>query len=194
MALAKRSYGWPEEAKFLVPDEVYRHFREGVCARAPRGAGGMGKRGSVRMRRGFPSWADHLSRMQRRDLPDGWDSDLPQFPASNASVSGRDASGKVLNAIAPRVPWLMGGAADLAPSTKTRLTFGGAGDFGANAPHRAQPALRRARARDERGAERLVALEAAPVRIRVPDLQRLRAPGHSAERADGDPCRVPLYA
>ena len=133
VALAKRSYGWPEEAKFLVPDEVYRHFQDGVCAR------GRAARVEWDARFGeytqqFPDLADHVSRMQHRALPDGWDRDLPQFPASSTGVSGRDASGQVLSAIAPRVPWLIGGAADLAPSTKTRLTFGGAGDFGANEP------------------------------------------------------------
>src|SRR5207244_421527 len=77
-----------------------------------------------------PDLADHLYRMQHRQLPDGWDKDIPTFPADAKGVAGRDASGKVLNAIAKNVPWLIGGAADLAPSTKTRLTFDGAGDFG----------------------------------------------------------------
>jgi transketolase len=67
--------------------------------------------------------------MQRRQLPEGWDADIPEFPADEKGKAGRDASSTVLNAIAPRVPWLLGGAADLAPSTKTRLTFDGAGDF-----------------------------------------------------------------
>ena len=69
--------------------------------------------------------------MQRRQLPDGWDRDIPSFPADPKGIAGRDSSGKVLNAIAKNVPWLIGGAADLAPSTKTRLTFEGAGDFSA---------------------------------------------------------------
>ena len=67
--------------------------------------------------------------MQRRELPDGWDKDLPTFPADPKGIASRISSGKVLNTIAPNVPWLIGGAADLAPSTKTRLTFDGAGDF-----------------------------------------------------------------
>ncbi len=78
----------------------------------------------------YPVEADHMLRIQRRELPDGWDKDIPTFPADPKGMAGRDASGKVLNAIARRVPWLIGGAADLAPSTKTRLTFDGAGDFG----------------------------------------------------------------
>ena len=79
----------------------------------------------------FPELADHLYKMQHRQLPDGWDKDLPVFPADPKGVAGRDASAKVENVVAQRVPWLIGGAADLAPSTKTRLTFEGAGDFSA---------------------------------------------------------------
>jgi transketolase len=133
VARAKRKYGWPEDATFLVPDEVYRHFQDGVRAR------GRTARLEWEARFGayagqFPDLADQVSRMQRRVLPDGWDRDLPQCPASDTGVSGRDVSGAVLNAIAPRVPWLVGGAADLTPSTKTRLAFDGAGDFGATEP------------------------------------------------------------
>jgi transketolase len=75
--------------------------------------------------------ADALGRMHRRELPDGWDADIPTFPADAKGLATRDSSGKVLNAIARHVPWLLGGSADLAPSTKTRLTFDGAGDFSA---------------------------------------------------------------
>ena len=131
--LTKRSYGWPEDAQFHVPDGVREHFREG-----------MGDRGkSLRdtwfdrveeYRSRYPELADNLYRMQHRQLPAGWDRDLPDFPADAKGVSGRDASGKVLNVLAQNVPWLMGGAADLAPSTKTRLTFEGAGDFSADNP------------------------------------------------------------
>src|SRR5262245_18114871 len=70
--------------------------------------------------------------MQRRDLPEGWDSDIPAFPADEKGIATRDSSGQVLNAVAGRVPWLLGGSADLAPSTKTRLVFDGAGDFQAD--------------------------------------------------------------
>jgi transketolase len=77
--------------------------------------------------------ADALERMQKRQLPEGWDTTIPVFPADAKGVAGRDASAKVLNAVAPAIPWLIGGAADLAPSTKTRLTFAGAGDFEAGA-------------------------------------------------------------
>ena len=80
-----------------------------------------------------PDLADQLNRMQRRTLPDGWDADLPEFPPDAEGRSpGRDSSGKVLNAVAARVPWLIGGSSDLAPSNKSRLTFEGAGDFSAD--------------------------------------------------------------
>src|SRR5205085_8971636 len=81
-------------------------------------------------KKAHPVLADELQRIQERKLPDGWDADIPTFPADPKGMAGRDASGKVINAIAKNVPWLIGGAADLAPSTKTRLTFEGAGDFG----------------------------------------------------------------
>ena len=126
--LAKRSYGWPEDAQFLVPDGVYQHF-----------AGKFGARGAKlraewmalfeRYRSAYPELADQCERMQRRDLPEEWDRNIPVFPADPKGIASRDSSAQVLNAIAPRLPWLLGGAADLAPSTKTRLTFEGAGDF-----------------------------------------------------------------
>jgi len=126
--LAKRSYGWPEDAKFLVPDGVYEHFASTFGAR--------GKKLRTewwalfeRYRSAHPELADACERMQQRDLPEGWDKDIPVFPADPNGVASRDSSARVLNAIAPRLPWLLGGAADLAPSTKTRLTFEGAGDF-----------------------------------------------------------------
>src|SRR6267143_2607723 len=80
-------------------------------------------------KKAHPMLADHLTKMQRRELPEGWDKDIPTFPADPKGAGGRDSSAKVLNAVAKNVPWLMGGSADLAPSTKTRLTFDGAGDF-----------------------------------------------------------------
>jgi transketolase len=80
----------------------------------------------------YPDLAVQFERMQRRQPPDGWDKDLPAFPADAKGLATRDSSSKVLNAIAKNHPWLMGGSADLYPSTKTRLTFDGAGDFEAN--------------------------------------------------------------
>jgi transketolase len=126
--LTKKRYGWPEDAKFHVPAEVRQHYRDG-----------MGKRGKMlrdawmtkfeEYKKAFPDLADELYRMQHRQLPEGWDKEIPTFPADPKGLAGRDASAKVLNAAAKKIPWLIGGSADLAPSTKTRLTFEGAGDF-----------------------------------------------------------------
>ena len=126
--LAKRQYGWPEEAKFLVPPEVPEHFQRfmGVRGHADREQW-MARFTTYKLQ--YPELADALYRMQRRSLPEGWDQDLPTFPADPKGLAGRDASAQVLNAVARRVPWLIGGSADLTPSTKTRLTGEGAGDF-----------------------------------------------------------------
>jgi transketolase len=126
--LTKRNYGWPEDAKFLVPDGVYQHFQSGIGRRgAEARAAWMAKFEAYRNQ--FPQLADQLFRMQHRQLPDGWDTDIPVFPPDAKGLASRDSSNKVLNAAAKNLPWLIGGAADLAPSTKTRLTFDGAGDF-----------------------------------------------------------------
>jgi transketolase len=131
--LAKRSYGWPEDSAFLVPDGVREHFANGVGARGRRlRAAWFGRLAAYRA--AFPDLADRLERMQRRELPDGWDADLPSFPADPKGIASRDSSAKVLNAIAARHPWLIGGSADLAPSTKTRLNFTGADDLEAGTP------------------------------------------------------------
>jgi len=131
--LTKRSYGWPEEAKFLVPKGVYEHFGAGI-----------GQRGrEVRKKwtelfsayeKAFPALAVMVGQMQRRELPAGWDKNLPVFPADPKGIAGRDASGKVLNVLAQNIPWFLGGSADLGPSNKTILTFPGAGDFQAQSP------------------------------------------------------------
>ncbi|MFQ6022335.1 MAG: transketolase [Acidiferrobacterales bacterium] len=129
--LTKRNYDWPEDEKFLVPDDVRDAFHNGI-----------GKRGHElreawitrfdQYKKTYPDLADQLYRMQHRQLPDGWDKDLPIFPADAKGVAGRQASGEVLNTIAKNVPWLIGGSADLTPSTKTRLSFDDAGDFTAD--------------------------------------------------------------
>jgi len=128
--LTKRAYGWPEDEKFLVPDAVRTHF-----------ASTFGARGATlradweilfaRYQAANPGLAREFEQVQRRQLPDGWDRALTSYPADATGISGRDASGAVLNKIACHLPWLIGGSADLAPSTKTRLTFAGAGDFSA---------------------------------------------------------------
>jgi transketolase len=124
----KRFFGWPEDAQFLVPDGVREHFAEGIGA---RGAEARTAWNALfeEYRAAEPELADEIERMQRRALPDDWDAQIPVFPADAKGLASRDSSAQVLNAVAERVPWLVGGAADLAPSTKTRLTFNGAGDF-----------------------------------------------------------------
>jgi transketolase len=128
--LTKRFYGWPEDAKFRVPDGVREHFAAGIGARGAKLRADWMKLFDAYKAK-HPKEADALYRMQHRQLPDGWDKGLPSFPPDAKGLAGRDASAKVLNAVAQNVPWLLGGSADLAPSTKTRLTFEGAGDFAA---------------------------------------------------------------
>jgi len=125
---AKRFYGWPEDAKFLIPTGVREHFAAGIGARGAKLRDEWLARFEA-YRAKYPDEADALFRMQHRQLPDGWEHAIPNFPADAKGLAGRDASAKVLNAVAQHVPWLIGGSADLAPSTKTRLTFDGAGDF-----------------------------------------------------------------
>jgi transketolase len=131
--LAKRSYGWPEDAQFLVPDGVREHFSEGVGRRGHQ----LHQKWNALLeayRKKHPDLADQLDRMQKRELPGGWDAGLPTFPADPKGIASRDSSGKVLSTIASHYPWLIGGAADLAPSTKTHLPFEGAGDLDAETP------------------------------------------------------------
>jgi len=126
--LVKKFYGWPEDAHFLVPDGVLENFRDGI---GKRGRELSSKWNDLFAKYGkqFPDLADNINRMQRRDLPDGWDKNLPTFPADPKGVATRESSGKVLNILAQNVPWLIGGAADLATSNKTDLKFDGAGVF-----------------------------------------------------------------
>jgi transketolase len=131
--LAKRSYGWPEDAKFLVPDGVTEHVHSTISGRCSSLLETWSRQLSA-YRQKYPDLADRLQRMQRRDLPDRWDSALPAFPPDAKGMASREASGKVLNVIAQHYPWLVAGSADLAPSTKTRLTFEAAGDLEADSP------------------------------------------------------------
>jgi len=131
--LTKRAYGWPEDAKFLVPDGVRDHFTAGIGAR-----GAAARRAWTELFSGyrakFPELAQEIDQMQRRELPAGWDRNLPVFPPDPKGLAGRDASGRVLNVIAQNIPWFLGGSADLGPSNKTTLTYEGAGDFQAESP------------------------------------------------------------
>jgi transketolase len=131
--LTKRHYGWPEDAKFLVPDGVREHFQVGIGARGQR----LREAWMVKFeayQQQYPELADQGYRMLRRELPEGWDRGLPTFAADPKGIATRDASGQVLNVLARNVPWLLGGSADLGPSCKTRLLFEGAGDFGDENP------------------------------------------------------------
>ncbi len=131
--LTKRAYGWPEDAKFLVPDGVYDHFKAGIGRRGAESRKNWEELfADYRVK--FPELATEIDQMQQRELPAGWDRDLPVFPADAKGIAGRDASGKVLNVLARNIPWFLGGSADLAPSNKTTLTYEGAGNFQPESP------------------------------------------------------------
>jgi transketolase len=126
--LTKLNYGWLADLSFYVPDGVYEHFQSGVGARGRQ----LREEWAARFadyRKSHPQLALEIEQMQRRDLPVGWERSLPVFAADAKGLAGRDSSARVLNALAENVPWMVGGSADLSPSTKTRLTFSGAGDF-----------------------------------------------------------------
>jgi transketolase len=131
--LVKRAYGWPEDAKFFVPDGVVDHFEAGVGARGAE-ARRRWKTLFTAYRGKFPELATEIEQMQRRELPSGWDRNLPSFPPDAKGIAGREASGKVLNVLAQNIPWFLGGSADLGTSNKTLLKFEGAGDFEAKTP------------------------------------------------------------
>jgi transketolase len=126
--LTKKFYGWPMDEKFLVPEKVLEHFENGI-----------GRRGKniqedwqnlfETYREKYPEKASQITQMQKRELPKDWDLNLPLFPADEEGMATRESSGIVLNALAQNIPWMMGGSADLDPSTKTNLKFKGAGDF-----------------------------------------------------------------
>jgi transketolase len=128
--LTKRRYGWPEEARFLVPDGVREHLAAGIGARGAALHRDWWAR-FEQYREQYPELADQGYRMLRRELPEGWDRDVPVFPPDAKGIATREASGQVLNALGRTITWLLGGSADLGPSCKTRLTFDGAGDFSA---------------------------------------------------------------
>jgi len=131
--LVKRAYGWPEDAKFLVPDGVMEQFEAGIGVRGAE----VRRRWEALFaayRDKLPELATEIVQMQRRQLPAGWDRNLPSFPPDPKGLAGRDASSKVLNVLAQNIPWFLGGSADLGPSNRTLLKFEGAGDFEAETP------------------------------------------------------------
>ena len=126
--LVKKNYGWPEDAKFLVPEGVYAHLQQGVGTRGAQASAKWNALFAAYAQK-FPEQAEQLRRMQRHQLPNGWDKNLPVFAADAKGLATRESSGKVLNVLAQNIPWLVGGSADLAKSNKTNLTFDGAGEF-----------------------------------------------------------------
>ncbi|HLX00883.1 MAG TPA: transketolase, partial [Trinickia sp.] len=131
VALAKRAYGWPEDKTFYVPDGVRERFAAGVGARG-KAAREAWQSCFETYAKAYPHLAREFAQIDAQTLPEHWDADIPVFPADAKGLATRESSGKVLNAIAARVPWLIGGAADLAPSTKTLMKFDGAGSFERN--------------------------------------------------------------
>ncbi|MGD0517498.1 MAG: transketolase [Thermoguttaceae bacterium] len=129
--LTKAAYGWPENETFLVPPEVLEHFRAGIGA---RGENLHQKWMSLfaKYQEKYPQQAADLQLIASGELPKDWDAEVQPFPTDAKGLASRVSSGKVLNQVAKRVPWLLGGSADLAPSTNTLLTFDGAGDFSAD--------------------------------------------------------------
>jgi len=131
--LTKRNYRWPENETFRVPEEVRKHFGDHLGRRGHELREAWMERFES-YEKAHPKLAKELFQMQHRELPPGWDREIPTFPADPKGLPGRAASAQVLNAVARNLPWLVGGSADLAPSTLTRLTFDGAGDFTASTP------------------------------------------------------------
>lgn len=129
--LTKAAYGWPQDAQFLVPEEAREHFANAVGNRGVELTTAWSEKFAVYAKQ-FPDLANQWKAMDEGRLPEGWDAEIPNFPADAKGLASRVSGGKVLNAIAKRVPWLVGGSADLAPSTMTLLTFDGAGHFEAN--------------------------------------------------------------
>ncbi|MGH7442330.1 MAG: transketolase-like TK C-terminal-containing protein, partial [bacterium] len=130
----KRFYNWPADApKFYIPDGVRERFAAGVGARGAT-ARAAWQELFGRYRKEHPDLAAQWENMQRRELPKGWDAHIPVFAPDPKGLASRESSAKVLSALAPDLPWLLGGSADLAPSTKTRLTFDGAGEQDFSSP------------------------------------------------------------
>ena len=128
--LTKSAYGWPEDESFVVPEEVVEHFRGTLGDRGQAACedwDGLYKKYQAK----YPQQAAEIEQILNQELPQGWDADLPEFPADEKGIATRSSSGKTLNAIAGRIPWLVGGSADLAPSTNTLLTYDDVGHFSA---------------------------------------------------------------
>ena len=129
--LTKIAYGWPENEKFMVPGEVLASFRQGIGTRGER-LHAKWEAMFARYKTKYPELAAQLELIDRRGLPSDWQADIQAFPADPKGIASRASSGKVLNQAAKRIPWLLGGSADLAPSNNTRLNFDHVLDFEAN--------------------------------------------------------------
>lgn len=123
----KQAYGWGDQT-FHVPGEVVEHFRDKLGRRGRQLYDDWAAR-LAQYQAKYPELAEQIERISTGQLPDGWDADLPVFPADPKGTASRNSSGKALNAVAKRIPWLVGGSADLAPSNKSDLTFDEAGHF-----------------------------------------------------------------
>jgi len=121
--LTKERYGWPPDEKFLVPEEASAHMRLAIERGKAAEEEWNGRFEAYKS--AYPELAKQLEQMRDCELPEGWDADIPVFPADEKGVAGREASAKVENAIAARIPWMIGGSADLSPSTKTTIKDGG---------------------------------------------------------------------
>ncbi len=182
---AKKFYGWPEDAQFLVPDGVREHFEQGIGTRARKLRQRLGDDPGA-LRQGVPpELSRELEPIDRFELPPGWDAELPVFPADPKGMATRESSGQVLNALAKRIPWLLGGAADLSGSTK--VTIKGEPNLAADEPggrniyygvrEHAMGAI----------VNGMVLSQAARLREHLPHLHRLHARADPALVADGDP-------
>jgi len=190
--LAKKFYGWPEDAHFRVPDGVYDTFARGIGARSAR-LNAEWKSLSARYAKEYPDLAREIDLIERRELPDGWDKEIPTFEADAKGLATRQSNQKVLNAVAKHLPWLVGGAADLAPSTKTDMTFDGAGSLSGDNPGGRNMHFGYPRTCDGRGGERHGAVEDPCLWLGVPDFQRLHEAADPPLRAHGDPRYLDLH-
>ncbi len=187
--LTKIAYGWPPDAHFLVPEEVKAYMGKAV-ERGAQWEQDWNARYEAWAKQ-FPDLAKTCQQMLNRELPDGWDKDIPSFPADAKGVATRESNSKVLNAVAKNVPWLLGGAADLYPSTKTLIN--GAGNFEKGQLWRAQLPLWHPRARHGLHRERHVALRTACVWGNVLHLFGLHAAGIAAGGDYGPAGHLHLY-
>ena len=192
--LTKRSLRLARGRQVPRPRRRLRALPARASASAARSCATPGSTEVEEYKAKYPELADQLYRMQHRQLPEGWDKDLPTFPADAKGMATRDSSGKVLNALAKNVPWLIGGSADLAPSTKTRLTFEGAGDF--EAGNYGGRNLHFGIREHAMGGDpqRHGAGQGPALRLGLPDLQRLRPAADPPGRDHGDPGHLRLHA